>query len=87
LKATHAIFAHNFTLSALLLITKFHGAENIGTKSRPARSSGQTSRAQSRQRGGYAMWTALFTITAVIAVALSLAAIAIDSANGGKFRL
>ena len=33
------------------------------------------------------MWTALFTITAIIAVALSFAAIAIDSANGGKFRL
>jgi hypothetical protein len=33
------------------------------------------------------MWAALFSITAVIAVALSLAAIAIDSANGGKFRL
>jgi hypothetical protein len=33
------------------------------------------------------MWTALFSITLVIAVALSLAAIAIDSTNGGKFRL
>jgi hypothetical protein len=63
------------------------GPKNLGTKSKLARSPGQTSRAQSRQRGGYAMWTALFTITAIIAVALSLAAIAIDSANGGKFRL
>jgi hypothetical protein len=61
--------------------------KSLGTKSQLARSSGQTSRARSRQRGGYAMWTALFTITAIIAVALSLAAIAIDSANGGKFRL
>jgi hypothetical protein len=33
------------------------------------------------------MWTALFTVTALIAIALSLAAIAVDSANGGKFRL
>jgi hypothetical protein len=33
------------------------------------------------------MWTALFAVTAIIAVGLSLAAIAIDSANGGKFRL
>ena len=33
------------------------------------------------------MWTALFAVTAIIAVALSLAAIAIDSVNGGKFRL
>jgi hypothetical protein len=29
----------------------------------------------------------LFAVTAFIAVGLSLAAIAIDSANGGKFRL
>jgi hypothetical protein len=63
------------------------GPKIAGTKARLVRFPGQTSRAQSRQRGGYAMWTALFTITAVIAVALSLAAIAIDSANGGKFRL
>jgi hypothetical protein len=33
------------------------------------------------------MWTTLFTITFVIAVALSLAAIVTDSAKGGKFRL
>ncbi len=33
------------------------------------------------------MWAALFTVTAVIAVVLSLAAIVMDSANGGKFRL
>ena len=33
------------------------------------------------------MWTALFAVTAVIAVALSMAAIVVDSANGGKFRL
>jgi len=33
------------------------------------------------------MWTALFAVTAIIAVGLSLAAIAIDSAHGGKFRL
>ena len=33
------------------------------------------------------MWTTLFTVTFVIAVALSLAAIVMDSANGGKFRL
>jgi hypothetical protein len=33
------------------------------------------------------MWTALFSITVVFAVALSLAAIAMNSANGGKFRL
>jgi hypothetical protein len=58
-----------------------------GTKNWLVRFTGQTSRTQSRQRGGYPMWAALFTITAVIAVALSLAAIAIDSANGGKFRL
>jgi hypothetical protein len=42
---------------------------------------------KSRHRGGYAMWTALFTVTAVIAVALSLVAIAMDSVKGGKFRL
>ncbi len=33
------------------------------------------------------MWTALFTVTAVVAVALSLVAIAMDSVKGGKFRL
>jgi hypothetical protein len=33
------------------------------------------------------MWTTLFTVTALVAVALTFAAIAIDSANGGKFRL
>ena len=33
------------------------------------------------------MWATLFGFTAVIAVALSLAAIAVDSAHGGKFRL
>jgi hypothetical protein len=36
---------------------------------------------------GLAMWASLFAVTAVIAVALSLAAIVVDSANGGKFRL
>jgi len=44
-------------------------------------------RAILRQRGGCAMWVSLFAVTSVIAVALSLAAIAIGSANGGKFRL
>jgi len=33
------------------------------------------------------MWASLFAVTAAIAVALSLAAIVLDSANGGKFRL
>jgi hypothetical protein len=33
------------------------------------------------------MWTTLFTVTFVIAAALSLAAIVMESANGGKFRL
>jgi hypothetical protein len=33
------------------------------------------------------MWASLFAVTAVIAVALSLAAIAVDSGNGRKFRL
>jgi len=33
------------------------------------------------------MWASLFAVTAVIAVALSLAAIAVDSAGGRKFRL
>jgi hypothetical protein len=33
------------------------------------------------------MWITLFTVTFAIAVALSLAAIVADSANGGKFRL
>jgi hypothetical protein len=33
------------------------------------------------------MWTSLFAVTALIAVALSMAAIVVDSANGGKFRL
>jgi hypothetical protein len=32
------------------------------------------------------MWTTLFTVTFVIAVALSLAAMVMDSANGGGFR-
>jgi hypothetical protein len=47
----------------------------------------RTSRAQMRQRGGYTMWTSLFAVTAVIAIALSMAAIVVDSADGGKFRL
>jgi len=33
------------------------------------------------------MWASLFAVTAVIAVGLSLAAIVIDSRQGGKFRL
>jgi hypothetical protein len=33
------------------------------------------------------MWTALFAVTIAIAIALSMAAIVVDSANGGKFRL
>jgi hypothetical protein len=33
------------------------------------------------------MWTHLFAVTFVIAIALSMAAIVVDSANGGKFRL
>jgi|NGEPerStandDraft_6_1074524.scaffolds.fasta_scaffold70216_2 hypothetical protein len=33
------------------------------------------------------MWTSLFAVTAVIAIALSMAAIVVDSAKGGKFRL
>ena len=33
------------------------------------------------------MWTSLCAITGVIAIALSMAAIIVDSANGGKFRL
>jgi hypothetical protein len=33
------------------------------------------------------MWATLFGFTAVIAVALSFAAIAVDSVHGGKFRL
>jgi len=33
------------------------------------------------------MWTSLFAITAAIAVALTMAAIVVDSTNGGKFRL
>jgi|NGEPerStandDraft_6_1074524.scaffolds.fasta_scaffold133161_2 hypothetical protein len=33
------------------------------------------------------MWIALFAITIAIAIALSMAAIVVDSAHGGKFRL
>jgi hypothetical protein len=33
------------------------------------------------------MWASLFAVTAVIAIALSFAAIAVDSASGRKFRL
>jgi hypothetical protein len=33
------------------------------------------------------MWASLFAVTAVIAIALSFAAVAIDSADGRKFRL
>ena len=33
------------------------------------------------------MWTSLFVVTAVIAIALTMAAIVVDSANGGKFRM
>jgi hypothetical protein len=33
------------------------------------------------------MWIALFAITIAIAIALSMAAIVVDSAYGGKFRL
>ena len=33
------------------------------------------------------MWTSLFVITAVIAIALSMAAIVVDSVNGEKSRL
>ena len=40
-----------------------------------------------RNEEGLAMWATLFAVTTVIAVALSMAAIVVDSANGGKFRL
>jgi hypothetical protein len=33
------------------------------------------------------MWVSLFAVTAVVAIGLSLAAIVMDSVNGGKFRL
>ncbi len=33
------------------------------------------------------MWTSLFAITAALAIALTMAAIVVDSINGGKFRL
>jgi hypothetical protein len=33
------------------------------------------------------MWTSLFAITFAIAIALSTAAIVVDSTKGGKFRL
>ncbi len=33
------------------------------------------------------MWTSLFAVTFAIAIALSMAAIVVNSANGGKFRL
>jgi hypothetical protein len=33
------------------------------------------------------MWTSLFAVTAAIAIALSMAAIVVGSANGGRFRL
>ena len=57
-----------------------------GTKTGPPRCSGQTSRRIALTRR-LAMWTSLFAVTALIAVALSMAAIVVDSANGGKFRL
>ena len=33
------------------------------------------------------MWISLFAVTIAIAIALSMAAIVVESANGGKFRL
>jgi hypothetical protein len=33
------------------------------------------------------MWTSLFAVSFAIAIGLSLAAIAMESASGGKFRL
>ena len=33
------------------------------------------------------MWTSLFAVTALIAIALTMAAIVVDLVNGGKFRL
>jgi hypothetical protein len=61
--------------------------ENPGTKTGLPRCSGQTSPRALRQGGGLSMWTSLFAVTAMIAIALSMAAIVVDSANGGKFRL
>jgi hypothetical protein len=58
-----------------------------GTKIRVGRCSRQSSPRDPRQRGGYAMWTSLFAVTIAIAIALSMAAIVVESANGGKFRL
>ena len=40
-----------------------------------------------RQQGGYAMWASLFAVTVVIALGFSLAAIVMESREGGKFRL
>jgi hypothetical protein len=58
-----------------------------GNQNRLAAFSRPDSPRVSRQRGGYAMWTSLFAVTAVIAIALTMAAIVVDSVNGGKFRL
>jgi len=67
------------------ILHPFRGTEEHKSDLRVAPAS--TSRAQLRQRGGFAMWTSLFAVTAVIAIALSMAAIIVDSADGGKFRL
>jgi len=44
-------------------------------------------RARRANEEAYSMWTSLFAVTFAIAIALSMAAIVVDSANGGKFRL
>jgi hypothetical protein len=83
--------AHNLNVAARQLINKnlsrTRKPRNPGTKPGLLRCSGQTPARVSRQRGGYAMWTSLFAVTFAIAIALSMAAIVVDSVNGGKFRL
>jgi hypothetical protein len=63
------------------------GSKHPGTKAGAARFPVPDFPRASRQRGGFAMWTSLFAVTAIIAIALSMAAIVVDSVKGGKFRL
>jgi hypothetical protein len=86
---TFGIVAHDFEILARQLIGKIpvSGSRSPGTIFISVRSFRQTSRACSRQQGGYAMWTTLFAVSFVISAALGLAAIAMNSTNGGRFRL
>jgi hypothetical protein len=79
---------HDLKILSRQLIGKIPvpGSGSPGTIFNDVRCIRQTSRACSRQKGGYAMWITLFAVSFLISAALGLAAIFMNSTNGGRLR-